>query len=112
MCSVAHVFQMETGRLFQSAICQITAEMTYWKNWTFYIIWISNDALKNVLNYASSLGASCRATTRNNPDSKVHGANMGPIWGRQDPGGRHVGPMNLVIWEPTKCTQLYIWYEL
>ena len=23
----------------------------------------------------------------NYPDSKVHGANMGPIWGRQDPGG-------------------------
>ena len=22
-----------------------------------------------------------------NPDSKVHGARMGPIWGRQDPGG-------------------------
>ena len=21
------------------------------------------------------------------PDSKIHGANMGPIWGRQDPGG-------------------------
>ena len=32
------------------------------------------------------------------PDSKVHGANMGPIWGRQDPGGSHVGPMNLAIW--------------
>ena len=28
------------------------------------------------------------------PDSKVHGANMGPIWGRQDPGGPHIGPMN------------------
>ena len=28
------------------------------------------------------------------PDSKVHGDNMGPIWGRQDPGGPHVGPMN------------------
>ena len=27
-----------------------------------------------------------------------HGANMGPIWVRQDPGGPHVGPMNLVIW--------------
>ena len=26
-----------------------------------------------------------------NPNSKVHGANMGPIWGRQDPGGPHVG---------------------
>ena len=34
----------------------------------------------------------------NFPDSKVHGANMGPIWGRHDPGGPHVGPMNFVIW--------------
>ena len=33
------------------------------------------------------------------PDNKVHGANMGPIWGRQDPDGPHVGPMNLVIWD-------------
>ena len=35
------------------------------------------------------------------PDSKVHGANMGPIWGRQDPGGPHVGPMNFAIWDST-----------
>ena len=28
----------------------------------------------------------------------VHGANMGPNWGRQDPGGPHVGPMNFSIW--------------
>ena len=34
-----------------------------------------------------------------NPDSKVHVANMGPIWGRQDPGGPHVGPMNFAIRE-------------
>ena len=34
----------------------------------------------------------------NSPDSKIHGANMGPIWGRQDPGGPHVGPMNFAIW--------------
>ena len=33
------------------------------------------------------------------PDSKVHGANMRPIWGRQDPGGPHVGPMNFAIWD-------------
>ena len=32
------------------------------------------------------------------PDNKVRGANMGPIWGRQDPGGPHVGPMGLAIW--------------
>ena len=34
-----------------------------------------------------------------NPDSKVHVTNIGPIWGRQDPGGTHVGPMNFAIWE-------------
>ena len=28
---------------------------------------------------------------------------MGPIWGRQDPGGPHVGPMNLAIWDCFKC---------
>ena len=33
------------------------------------------------------------------PDSKVHEANTGPIWGRQDLGGPHVGPVNLVIWD-------------
>ena len=34
------------------------------------------------------------------PDSKVHGANMGPIWDGQDPDGPHVGPMNFAIWVP------------
>ena len=34
------------------------------------------------------------------PDSKVRGAYVGPIWGRQDPGGPHVGPMNFAIWDP------------
>ena len=33
------------------------------------------------------------------PDSKVHGTNMGPIWGWQDPGGPHGGPMKLAIWD-------------
>ena len=32
--------------------------------------------------------------TMTNSDSKLHGANMGHIWGRRDPGGPHVGPMN------------------
>ena len=32
------------------------------------------------------------------PNNKVHRADMGLIWGQQDPGGPHVGPMNLAIW--------------
>ena len=31
------------------------------------------------------------------PDSKVHGANMGPTWVLAAPDGPHVGPMNLAI---------------
>ena len=42
---------------------------------------------------------------RNAPDSKVHGANMGPIWGRHDPGGPHVGPTNYAIWGLLSLTE-------
>ena len=42
------------------------------------------------------------------PDSKVHGANMGPIWGRQDPGGPHepcyMGCYHIKPW----C--VFLWY--
>ena len=31
------------------------------------------------------------------PDGKVHGDSIGPIWGWQDPGGPHVGPMKFAI---------------
>ena len=34
-----------------------------------------------------------------NPDSKVHGANMGPTWVLSAADGPHVGPMNLAIRE-------------
>ena len=32
------------------------------------------------------------------PDSKVHGAYMGPTWVLSAPGGPHVGPTILAIW--------------
>ena len=41
------------------------------------------------------------------PDSKVHGANMVPIWGRQGPGGSHVGPMNFAIWDAWRSSVLW-----
>ena len=37
--------------------------------------------------------------TINISDGKVNEANMGSIWGRQDPDGPHVGPMNFAIWD-------------
>ena len=48
-----------------------------------------------------------------NPDSKVHGTSVGPIWGRQDQGGPHFSPMNFAIWQiiPTSSsiTLLALW---
>ena len=37
---------------------------------------------------------------REENDSKVHGANMGPIWGRQDPGGPMLSPWTLLSVAP------------
>ena len=50
----------------------------------------------------SALVAFCeenQPVTSNIPDSKIRWDNMGPIWGRQDPDGPHVGPMNFAIWD-------------
>ena len=56
-------------------------------------LWISVDDFDNTAKEKAENDQSSQY-----PDSKVHGANMGPIWGRQDPGGPHVGPLNFVIW--------------
>ena len=51
----------------------------------------------------------CMYDRHYHPDSKVHGANMGPIWVLSDPGGPHVGPINLVIMAgySSKLTSVY-----
>ena len=38
-----------------------------------------------------------RGYTQKIPDSKVHGAKMGPTWVLSAPDGSHVGPMNLAV---------------
>ena len=39
----------------------------------------------------------CYFTDSTVPDSKVHGANMGPTWVLSAPDGPHIVPMNLAI---------------
>ena len=43
-------------------------------------------------------------------DSKVHGANMGPIWVLSAPDGPHVDPLNLAIRDGCPWWILYILY--
>ena len=53
---------------------------------------------------SNKVNISTFALKRSNPDSKVHGANMGPTWDRQDPGGPDVGPMKIAIWAFVEST--------
>ena len=49
----------------------------------------------------------CRLNKQgSSPESKIHGANVGPTWGRQAPGGPHVGHMTLAIWVRINRIQL------
>ena len=72
---------------------------------------IKNLICKNVHSLAQPilvlLGIYQRSMSSNDPDSKVHGANMGPTWGRQDPGGPFVGPKNLAIWGLLLALMIY-----
>ena len=47
--------------------------------------------------YVFTTYRACNCLTTTFPDSKVHGANMGPTWVLSAPYGPHVGPMNLAI---------------
>ena len=59
------------------------------------IIWLSESQWSN----AEETTSTSAKPQRNNisPNSKVHGANMGPTWVLSAPDGPHVGPMNLAI---------------
>ena len=50
----------------------------------------------------------CMTSFQDIPDSKVHGANMGPTWVLLAPDGPHVGPINLVIRDVTDGQQHWL----
>ena len=51
-----------------------------------------------------SCGMVIRSATPHTPHNKVHGANIGPIWGRQDPGGPMLAPWTLLSGTPSRET--------
>ena len=92
--------------LWQSNDCPSASKATL-MNMDKYFMWIHYEWLRNHNKAKHNktvcifLGIYCimqgqyRAMT--NPNSNVNGTNMGPTWGRQDPGGSYVGHMNLAI---------------
>ena len=81
------------------------------ENLSFSLQYIQSDALFNIshvqhnrqspvlalitFNAKPDISLQCHEMEEYFLDSQVHGAHMGLIWGRQDPGGPHVGPINL-----------------
>ena len=49
--------------------------------------------------------------TRNTPDNKVHGANMGPTWVLSAPYGADVDPMNLAIRDLFLTENVNFWFS-
>ena len=62
-------------------------------------LWTYNLDIGDICSTRNDLSMAHDMAIEATPDSKVYGANVGPIWGRQDPGGPHVGPMNFAIWD-------------
>ena len=56
---------------------------------------LTNLVLEYCLCCSSHVDSGCNNVL---PDSQIDGANVGPTWGRQDPGGPHVDHSNVAIW--------------
>ena len=60
--------------------------------------WGIRNALSSTY-WKQNSNAVCNLIMESIPDSKLHGANMGPTWVLSAPDGPHVGPINLAIWD-------------
>ena len=80
------------------------SHLTAWKCQTpfrCFPLWCRGDCVRKPARYMAHLHTgdhrmACRSAIH---EIKVLGANMWPIWGRQDPVGPHVSPMNFAIWD-------------
>ena len=73
---------------------------------TIYMHWYGPLTRKQVYSMWQIITSHKRHMPLQIPDSKVHGANMGPVWGWQDPGAPNIGPMNFAIWDCIACVEM------
>ena len=95
-----HVFDSRSRQIVRNLEAP-AACLSAWYCWWVWLQWLF---------VCLSAALVCIGCNANIPDSKVHAANMGPIWGRQDPGGPSVGPMNLAIWAAACLSAWYCWW--
>ena len=89
--------------------CQILWWLGYSEEWFLALrFWRPAGCFRRKMLFYQYKDSHVKDMTVSIPDRKVHGANMGPIWGRQDPGGPHVDPINFVIRDVTGKTGKYL----
>ena len=92
--------------------------LSFDNNNEFPFVWRPKDAISS---FMESLALSWKKKhavffwLHNTPDSKDHGANMGPTWALSAPGRPHVGPMILAIcdlsfWIPPRRHKIYLYF--
>ena len=97
------------------SISPLTVFRRMWHNttWTHFVIYSTSQLFRRT---GGGGGGGTKPITsvliftNRYPDSKFHGANLWPIWGRQDPGGPQVDPMNFAIWVVFREHRLTIEY--
>ena len=75
----------------------LTMTMLYLFTFNSVIKWVYSSEPNCNYFHSDCYTAVCATQWDEGPDSKVHGANMGPIWLLSAPDGPHVGPRNLAI---------------
>ena len=113
LCNYQLDLQEQTSMKFESKIKLFHSRKCIWKcrlsKWQPFCpggdelmaSWLANQRiLKFIICQPGShiWGYSPGTLVLSHPDSKLHGANMGPTWVLLSPGGPHVGAMKLAIW--------------
>ena len=92
-----------TGYQYIAPATAANENMPYYSNHWLKVLfhsgkfWTKNIIIWRKQQFIRQIQTSSRFLALAIPDSKVHGANMGPTWVLLAPDGPHVGPMNLAI---------------
>ena len=97
--------------LCMASVKQAVVMWCPWTVWYFHCQNISEPICNAFYYICNLIQMNCIASiflpSNTHPDSKVHGASMGPTWVLSAPDGPHVGPMNLAIRADNPCLTHY-----
>ena len=101
LLTVAKSSKLETDHMLQSVYSRCSCDFQYIQKSVNHFVHQRWTYIKGACVEDFLCTLALHDHIRSVPDSKVHGANIGPTWVLSAPDGPHVGPMNLAIWDTT-----------